>query len=198
MATVHLLTQNSGKSSILLTLLGFLEYSGKIFIDDIDISTIAPDELRAHMVTISQHSVKFGGTVRDNLLPFQMNETNKAKIEERDDEVQEELKRLGLWDIIQEKGGLDVKLEEAGLSGGQLQMFCIARAILRNREMGGKIVLVDEGTSKIDYKTDSAIQKALKEAFVDCTVMTIAHRTNTIDDCDVQIELSKGEIVKSK
>lgn len=186
---------DSGKSSVVLTLLRFLEYSGTIRIDGVDVTTIAPDELRRRLITISQHSVKFTGTVRRNLLPFQMNEIDEEKIRERDDELQEELARLNLWNIVQEKGGLDAKLEDVGFSGGQLQMLCIARAILRKREMGGKIVLVDEGTSNIDYETDAAIQKALKEAFADCTMITIAHRTNTIEDCDVQIELSKGEIV---
>ncbi|KAJ3493495.1 hypothetical protein NLG97_g4700 [Lecanicillium saksenae] len=184
-----------GKSSIFLTLLRFLEYSGKIVIDGVDVSTIAPDELRARLITISQHSVKFSGTVRNNLLPFNMNEKDEEKIKERDQEVQDELARLGLWELVQEKGGLGARLDDVGLSSGQLQMLCIARAILRYRDIGGKIVLVDEGTSNIDYETDAAIQKALKEAFADCTVITIAHRTNTIDDCDVQIELSKGEVV---
>ncbi len=180
---------------MILTLLGFLNYSGKILIDGVDVSTIAPDELRARLITISQHSIKFSGTVRDNLLPFQINETNDQNVRARDEEAKEELVRLNLWEMVQEKGGLDSKLEDVGLSGGQLQMLCIARAILRNQEIDSRVVLVDEGTSNIDYETDAAIQTALKEAFSDCTVITIAHRTNTIDDCDVQIELSKGEIV---
>ncbi|KAJ6785127.1 hypothetical protein PWT90_07569 [Aphanocladium album] len=188
----------SGKSSVILTLLGFLEYSGRILIDDVDVSTIAPDKLRARLITISQHSVKFSGTVRNNLLPFQINEMEEEKIRERDGELQDELCRLNLWELVQEKGGLDAKLDDVGLSGGQLQMLCIARAILRHRDIGGKIVLVDEGTSNIDYETDAAIQQALKEAFADCTMITIAHRTNTIDDCDLQIELSKGEVVKKE
>ncbi|OAA78570.1 ABC transporter, transmembrane domain, type 1 [Akanthomyces lecanii RCEF 1005] len=185
----------NGKSSVILTLLGFLNYSGKILIDGVDVSTIAPDELRARLITISQHSIKFSGTVRDNLLPFQINETSEQNVRARDEEAKEELVRLNIWEIVQEKGGLDSKLEDVGLSSGQLQMLCIARAILRNQEIDSRVVLVDEGTSNIDYETDAAIQTALKEAFADCTVITIAHRTNTIDDCDVQIELSKGEIV---
>lgn len=161
-----------------------------------DIATVDPDELRSRIITISQNSVKFRGTVRDNLLPFQMNERDEVKIHERDDELQKELASLNLWDAVEAKGGLDAKLHEVGLSAGELQVFCIARAVLRSKEMGGKVVLVDEGTSSIDYETDAKIQEALKKAFSGCTVITIAHRTNTIEDCDIQIELSKGEIVK--
>lgn len=193
-------TANSGKTSVLLTLLGFLEYTGTVRIDGVDISTIAPDELRSRLVTISQHSVKLGGTVRDNLLPFQINETDITKLHARDAELQKELVHLDLWETIHEKGGgLDSKFADLGLSAGQLQLFCIARAILRNRELGGTgVVLVDEGTSSIDYKTDAKVQKALRESFNKCTVITIAHRTNTIEDCDVQIELAKGEIVRKE
>ncbi|KAJ3498397.1 hypothetical protein NLG97_g1148 [Lecanicillium saksenae] len=183
----------SGKSSLLLTLLGFLEYSGTIEIDDVDISTIPLDDLRAHISTVAQENLDFGGSIRSSLLPFSLGRAEAARnTEEEDAEIQTVLERLNVWEAIMKQGGLDAQMDKVGLSHGQLQLLSIARAILHQRKTKGKLVLVDEATSHVDMKSDADAQKFFKEAFAGCTIVMIAHRLETIEDADIFIDLSHG------
>ncbi|KAJ6788053.1 hypothetical protein PWT90_09274 [Aphanocladium album] len=183
----------SGKSSLLLTLLGFLDYSGTIEIDGVDISTIPVDDLRARISTVSQENLDFGGSIRSSLLPFRLGKTEVTRdTKEEDAEIQTVLERLNIWDAITKQGGLDAQMDKVGLSHGQLQLLSIARAILHQRETKGKLVLMDEATSHVDMKSDADAQKFFKEAFDSCTIVMIAHRLETIEDADTFVELSHG------
>ncbi|KAK8141736.1 hypothetical protein G3M48_009985 [Beauveria asiatica] len=191
----------SGKSSLLLALLGFLHYEGLIEIDGIDIQKIDPDFLRSRVISITQDSVQLNETVRKNLLPFTINDDDenttdeKARDRESTDAVLVEvLRSLNLWAEILQKGGLDTMLAEAGYSKGELQLFSIARAIVRRRETGSGLVLIDEATSSLDALRDQETRGVLEEAFNDCTVLKIAHRQETIRRVDFTVALDDGEM----
>lgn len=109
--------------------------------------------------------------------------------------MEEALTRVGLWKHMVSCGGLDAELAVIGLSHGQRQLLCLARAIVHNAATGSKVVLVDEATSNLDHETESRMQAVLSEAFSGCTMLVVAHRLETIHDADVVLELKAGVLV---
>ncbi|KAJ6785368.1 hypothetical protein PWT90_04529 [Aphanocladium album] len=192
---------HSGKSSILLTLLGFLECKGQVTIDGIDISSVPLDVLRSRIITISQDQIKLDGTVRTNLLPFELNkswarmsEQERHEAEKRDVKLRELLVRFGIWSHLSTKGGLDAMLNGVGYSHGEMQLFCLARGILRYEDTGSKVVLIDEATSSVEEERESAAQKIMRESFPDCTILVVGHRKSSIAGVDFTVEMSKGKV----
>ncbi|CAD8188699.1 unnamed protein product [Paramecium pentaurelia] len=174
----------AGKSSITLCILRILEaVSGHIEIDDIDISKVQIQKLRSSITTMLQDPVIFTGTIRQNLDPL-----NTCS----DQEVMKVIEECCLLQLINDRNGLDTPINEGGdnLSAGEKQLICIARAILKK----SKIVLIDEATANIDIETEQKIQQTIQRLFKDCTVLTIAHRINTILHCDKILVISKGEL----
>ncbi|OAR02281.1 hypothetical protein LLEC1_06609 [Akanthomyces lecanii] len=193
----------SGKSSFLYTLLGFLDYDGKIMIDGIDLATAPRDELRARIVTISQDQVVLDGSIRDNLLPFDkswggaaaaLDEKDKEEAERRDKVVRETLVRLRIWDKLESMNGLDAELKDVGYSHGEMQLLCIARAVVRRRLTGSKLLLVDEATGNLDRWRDQTVREMMKEYFRGCTIIVVAHREESIADSNVTARMSDGEM----
>ncbi|ORZ34436.1 P-loop containing nucleoside triphosphate hydrolase protein [Catenaria anguillulae PL171] len=176
----------SGKSTLLVALLRIVEIcGGKITIDGVDLSKIGLRDLREKIAIIPQEPVLFLGTVRSNLDPF-----NKAT----EDEIWRALKAVHLADSIMD---MPLKLESPviengkNFSLGQRQLFCIARAILSRTK-----ILVLDATAAIDMQTDELIQNAIKENFASLTVLTIAHRLNTIIASDRVLLMDAGQALE--
>lgn len=198
----------SGKTSLLLSLLGFLEYDGSIKIDGVEIRDTRRDELRSRIVTIAQDNLVLEGTIRQNLLPFDtqlgeqsvgpLTEKQSAEEAQKDLILREVLVRLRLWDSLEECGELHAIVGKLGYSRGELQMLCIARAVVHRRLTGSRLVLVDEGTSNVDRWRDSLVRQTMKQYFSDCTIIVIAHRDETIADAKTTITMSDGKVIRRR
>ena len=177
----------SGKSSMMLGLLRILEaHEGRIIFDGIDISTVGLLDLRSRVSIIPQDPVLFSGTVRSNLDPDAAH-PDKA--------IWSALEQAHLREVFEQTDDkLDVSVIEGGqnFSVGQRQLVCLARALLRE----SKLLLMDEVTASVDVETDALIQQTVAEAFRDCTVLTIAHRLETIMNYDKVMVLGDGHVLE--
>ncbi|XP_052777823.1 ATP-binding cassette sub-family C member 4-like [Mya arenaria] len=176
----------SGKSSLIEMFFRLVEPTGQITIDDVNVLEIGLHELRKNISIIPQDPVLFTGSVRRNLDPFRNHS---------DDALWEALGEVQLKPAIEElPKSLDAEVSEGGVnfSVGQRQLICLARAILRNN----KILMIDEATANVDLRTDALIQRTIRDKFMDCTVLTIAHRLRTIMDSDRLLVLEDGKIVE--
>jgi len=181
----------SGKSSLLLSLLRLVEpnleelngeYESPISIDGVDTLRIGLTDLRSKLGIIPQNPVLFSGTIKSNMDPFDEYSTG---------EIWKALEQCSMKDAVEAMPGqLEAAVAEGGqnLSNGMRQMLVLGRALLRQC----KVLFLDEATASVDIETDREIQRTLREAFKDCTVLTIAHRINTIMDSDKILVLKDG------
>jgi ABC-type multidrug transport system fused ATPase/permease subunit len=177
----------SGKSTLLISLLRIVEScEGQIIIDGIDISKIGLRDLRNKITIIPQEPVLFVGTVRKNIDLF-----DKCT----DEQIWSALDAVQLGEVIRK---MDLKLESdvvengKNFSVGERQLFCLARAICSK----SKIFVLDEATAAVDPQTDKLIQTVIKTQFADFTILTIAHRLNTIMESDKILVMDAGKVVE--
>ncbi|KAJ7134490.1 P-loop containing nucleoside triphosphate hydrolase protein [Mycena epipterygia] len=178
----------SGKSSLTLALLRAIPTGGHIYYDGIPIDAINLDALRSNITIIPQVPELLGGTLRRNLDPFETHD---------DSVLNDALRAAGLFSLQAEGDENSVTLDSVissggeNLSVGQRQIVAFARAIVRE----SKLLLLDEATSAIDLKTDAIIQSTLNE-LRGVTLITVAHRLQTIMNYDRIMVLDAGRIVE--
>ena len=176
----------AGKSSFVAALMRMPESCGEVIIDGIPIKAINLQETRRCIFVLGQSPVLFSGSLRKNL------------------DLTEQFTDADLWQVLQDvqlkesvkslHGQLDHELLESGanISVGERQLICLARVLLQRN----KIVFLDEPTANVDPETEKTILAVVREKLRDSTVMTIAHRLNTIKDCDKILLLKHGTVVE--
>lgn len=177
----------AGKSSFTKALFRIVEpVEGKILMDGVDITEKGLHDLRSQLTIIPQDPILFSGTLRFNLDPL---------AQHSDQELWSALEHSHLVEYVNTlKDGLEHQVQENGdnFSVGQRQLVCLARALLRNT----KILILDEATASVDLETDALIQKTIREKLNQSTIVTIAHRINTILDSDRILVLSDGSVAE--
>ncbi len=187
--TVALVGQSgSGKSTIANLLTRFYDVQkGSIKIDGIDLKDFNLQSLRGLMGLVTQDSILFNDTIKNNLL--------LGKEDASDEEIIEALKIANAYEFVKDlPEGIETNIGDSGnkLSGGQKQRLSIARAVLKNPP----IMVLDEATSALDTESERLVQQALENMMQNRTSVVIAHRLSTIQKADIIVVMQKGEIVE--
>lgn len=187
--TIALVGQSgSGKSTIANLLTRFYDVNkGEIRIDDHNIKDVTMKSLRDLTGLVTQDSIMFNGSIKDNI--------RIGKLDATDEEIIAALKIANAYDFVMDlQEGLDTNIGDAGnkVSGGQKQRLSIARAVLKNPP----VMILDEATSALDTESERLVQDALDKMMQNRTSVVIAHRLSTIQKADLIVVMQKGEIVE--
>jgi len=187
--TVALVGQSgSGKSTIANLLTRFYDVNeGRIMIDDADIKDMDLHSLRALIGLVTQDSILFNDTIKENILLGKPGAT--------DEEIVDALKIANAYEFVKDlPDGIHTNIGDSGnkLSGGQKQRLSIARAVLKNPP----IMILDEATSALDTESEKLVQVALENMMQNRTSIVIAHRLSTIQKADLIVVMQKGKIVE--
>ncbi|WP_130286595.1 ABC transporter ATP-binding protein [Aquimarina brevivitae] len=178
----------SGKSTIANLVTRFYDVNqGAIKIDNLDIRDLSKNSLRSLMGLVTQDSILFNDTVKNNLLI--------GKEDATEEDIIDALKVANAWEFVQElPKGIHTNIGDSGnkLSGGQKQRLSIARAVLKNPP----IMILDEATSALDTESERLVQSALENMMKNRTSIVIAHRLSTIQNSDAIVVMKKGKIVE--
>ncbi|WP_341200409.1 ABC transporter ATP-binding protein [Croceibacter atlanticus] len=178
----------SGKSTIANLVTRFYDVNdGEITIDGVDIRDLKKKSLRHLMGLVTQDSILFNDTIKNNIL--------LGKQDATDQEIIEALKIANAWEFVKDLAkGIDTNIGDSGnkLSGGQKQRLSIARAVLKNPP----IMILDEATSALDTESERLVQSALENMMLNRTSLVIAHRLSTIQNADKIVVMHRGEIVE--
>jgi subfamily B ATP-binding cassette protein MsbA len=178
----------AGKSTLVDLIPRFYEVSeGTVLIDGIDVRNVTMDSLRNQIGIVTQQTILFNDTVRNNIAYGDINKS--------DGEIIAAAKAANAYDFIMKMDqGFDSVIGEQGarLSGGERQRLCIARALLKN----APILILDEATSSLDSEAELEVQKALENLMAGRTTLVIAHRLSTIQNADRIVVISNGRIVE--
>lgn len=178
----------SGKSSLVSLIPHFYDASdGTVYVDGKDVKSLDADYLRGKIGYVQQRAVLFKGSVRDNM--------KWGKMDATDDEIIEALKIAQVYDVIEEKGGLDFAIEQNGanLSGGQKQRLSVARAIVRKPE----ILILDDSSSALDFATEARLREEIYNLSYKPTVFIVSQRASSVMSADNILVLDDGECVGS-
>lgn len=177
----------SGKSTLINLLPRFYDIeSGHIRLNQVDIRDMKQHDLRERIGFVPQKAMLFTGTIRENM--------QYGKADATDEEIWRALEIAQAKDFVSElPKGLDSHVEQGGgnFSGGQRQRLCIARALVKPAE----VYVFDDSFSALDFKTDAALRKALKENVTDAIIVIVAQRISTVVDADVILVLDEGKLV---
>lgn len=176
----------SGKSSLLLSLFRMLENipRGSVLIDYVDLTTLPRSLLRERLTAIPQETLIIPGSLSQNIDPLQRSNAN---------DITSALERVGLASVVANRGGIKANMADISLSQGELQLFAVARALLRP----SKILVVDEMTSSLDSLSEKRVLDLVRAEFESSTVLAVAHRLATIVDFDMIVVLDAGRLVES-
>jgi subfamily B ATP-binding cassette protein MsbA len=178
----------SGKSTIANLLTRFYDVNdGTISIDENDIKSITKTSLRSQIGLVTQDSILFNNSIKNNLKIGNESATDK--------DIEEALKVANAWEFVKDlPDGIETNIGDSGntLSGGQKQRLSIARAVLKN----APIMILDEATSALDTESERLVQQALENMMKNRTSVVIAHRLSTIQNADHIIVMKQGEIVE--